>query len=704
MGIRLLILLFFSGLIFAAIVLLGAAGWLLWSASADAGVEKFGDLLLIYGGGAGVVLVALLVIAWASLENLLVAPLASLIRSIQTAILTGREIELTDTDHLGEISETLRSVTAELAKARKQVDQTVGEATRDMERQKGQLEAILRDLHEGVIVCTLNHKILLYNHRALQLLQVAGDLGLGRSLFRVMNRQPFLHALERLSNRLARKDSKNQSTSARLMASTADGRYILDGQMSLILDSQGNPTGYAVTFEDRTSELAALGKRERLLGEATEGLRQPLANLRAATEVLYANPDMESKEETAFKDVILKESNVLSDHLESMAADYHDILTSHWPMSDIYSANLLNGVVRRLREEKGIEAVMTGLPQWLHGDSYSLVELIDFLVHRVQGETGCGTFDLEAAAGQSRIYIDIIWQGPVLAAGIVDSWMDDCVEEALGGLTARHILQHHKAEIWSQPRREGYAHLRTSLPPSLETAPTGTQEPLPPRPEFYDFNLPTLPERERQEEFARHALKSLTFVVFDTETTGLNPSQGDEIISIAGVRVVNGRILTGESFSRLVNPQRDIPKASIRFHGITDDMVREQPPIQTVLPLFRNFVGNAVLVAHNAAFDMKFIKLKESGSGAAIDNPVLDTLLLSVFLHDHTPEHSLDAIAERFSIEVRNRHTALGDSLVTAGIFLRMIDLLDARGIHTLEQAIEASNRMVEVRAQQARL
>ncbi|MCB1921146.1 MAG: histidine kinase, partial [Candidatus Competibacteraceae bacterium] len=100
-------------------------------------------------------------------------------------------------------------------------------------------------------------------------------------------------------------------------------------------------------------------------------------------------------------------------------------------------------------------------------------------------------------------------------------------------------------------------------------------------------------------------------------------------------------------------------------------------------------------------FDLKFLKLKEAESGVVFNHPVLDTLLLSVFLDDQSIAHNLDAIAERFGVQVSARHTALGDALVTAGIFVHMLALLEDLDVTTLGQAIAASSTIVKVRAQQ---
>ncbi len=704
MGPRGFLIACFVALAAANLIAVACALWLI-EGNVPAEESRLSATIMIYGGGIAFVLIAFVAVLWAYLDMYIAQPLTGLVRGLQTVAYANPDhrIDVDSTQHLGGLSEVATDLVHQVAVAKSRVSEAIAEATDTVEAQKRQLEAILRDLHEGVLVCNLNHNILLYNNRALDLLHVGGQLGLDRSLFSFTNRQPILHALGRLTNRLVGDDVEGhpEGLTAPFICATTDGRFTLEGRMSLMLDADRQPGAYVLTFDDRTAELSALAIRDRLLRDAAEGLRGPVGTLRAAIEILVHHKDLPADEEARFKSAILTEVDRLSARMERMSVAYRDVITSHWPTSDIYSANLFNNLLRRLRDGRTVDAVMTGIPQWLHGDSYTLVEVLDRLIHRVADHCGVAAFDLEAAAGERHVYLDVIWNGVPIPAHDLDGWLTEELEESFGHMTLREVLEHHKTDVWSLRHRDGQALLRLPLPPAL--SPPSRRESrrtLSARPEFYDFDL--LKQPEILDAIGDRPLKSLTYVVFDTETTGLQPSAGDEILSIAGVRVVNGRILTGESFERLVDPGRVIPRDSVKYHGITDDMVKDKPPIHVVLPQFHSFVGDAVLVAHNAAFDVKFLKLKEDETGVRFERPVLDTLLLSVFLHDHTPRHSLDAVAERFGIEVRGRHTALGDSLVTAGVFLKMLDILEARGVVTLTDAIAATQSVVEIRAKQA--
>jgi DNA polymerase III subunit epsilon len=117
-----------------------------------------------------------------------------------------------------------------------------------------------------------------------------------------------------------------------------------------------------------------------------------------------------------------------------------------------------------------------------------------------------------------------------------------------------------------------------------------------------------------------------------------------------------------------------------------------------VLPLFARYAEGTVLVGHNVGFDMRLLREKEGPTGVRFSQPVLDTLLLDAALHPDHDEHSLEAIAERLGVEVIDRHTARGDALVTGQVFLRLVALLQLRGIKTLRQALAASRATLHAR------
>jgi DNA polymerase III epsilon subunit family exonuclease len=216
------------------------------------------------------------------------------------------------------------------------------------------------------------------------------------------------------------------------------------------------------------------------------------------------------------------------------------------------------------------------------------------------------------------------------------------------------------------------------------------------RPEFYDFDLfkagEVTPGKENI-DLLNTNLKNLMYTVFDTETTGLDPDGGDEIISIGAVRIANNKIVYQDLFEELIDPKRDIPLESYNIHGINYEMVAGQKDINATLPIFKNYTSQSVLVGHNIAFDMKMLKVKEQTTNIKFLNPVLDTLLLSAILHPSQEKHDMESIAKRLGVDILGRHTALGDAIATAEIFLKLIAILNSNGILTLKDAISASQR-----------
>ena len=202
-----------------------------------------------------------------------------------------------------------------------------------------------------------------------------------------------------------------------------------------------------------------------------------------------------------------------------------------------------------------------------------------------------------------------------------------------------------------------------------------------------------LSERKHDASLLDRPLDSLTFTAFDTETTGLQPSNGDEIIQIGALRVVAGQVEADEAFEALIDPRRPITPESEKIHGITPAMVAGKPTITTVLPQFHEFCAGSVLLGHNVAFDMRFLQMKERMTGVVFDQPVVDTLLLSAVAYPNQPHHSLEASMALLGVEIEHRHSAYSDAVATAQVFLKLQPLLAERGILTLRQAIDASKK-----------
>ncbi len=173
-----------------------------------------------------------------------------------------------------------------------------------------------------------------------------------------------------------------------------------------------------------------------------------------------------------------------------------------------------------------------------------------------------------------------------------------------------------------------------------------------------------------------------TFVVFDLETTGFSPSK-NQIIEIGAVKVVNGSI--AQRFSTFVNPKVPIPFEIEQLTSINDDMVLDAPVIDEILPKFMDFCQDAVMVAHNADFDMSFIKHNCSTQGLECEKTVLDTVALSRVLLPSLNRFKLDTVAKALNISLAHHHRAVDDAACTAEIFVKLVEMLRNRGVETME-------------------
>jgi DNA polymerase-3 subunit epsilon len=188
-------------------------------------------------------------------------------------------------------------------------------------------------------------------------------------------------------------------------------------------------------------------------------------------------------------------------------------------------------------------------------------------------------------------------------------------------------------------------------------------------------------------------LEDLSAISLDTETTGLNVRR-DRLLSVAAVPLHGDRVYRAVVFDRLVNPGLRIPPGSTAIHGITDAMAADAPAFAAIAGDLAGFCGERVWVGHNIGFDIAILRREVLLAGRDWREPVgLDTLRLYAALRPHAPDIELDAVAADLGVDVRGRHTALGDALVTAEVYRRLVPLLNEAGIQTLGQALEFAER-----------
>jgi DNA polymerase-3 subunit epsilon len=598
----------------------------------------------------------------------------------------------------------------------------VAEASRQVEQERNRLAALMAELTQSVVVCNLDGRVLLFNARArLQFRALslsdrkaapgapdgrtiggAEALGLGRSIYGVLDRRLVAHALEAVQQRLQR-GAAHPSTQ---FVTATRGGQLLRIQMAPVRAPEATMgadpatlSGFVLMLDNITRDLAEDTARDRLLHGLTEGHRGSLGNLQAAVELLD-DPELDAATRERFMAVVRDEIGTMSRRLNEAAEQGLRSIKARWPLEDMLGADLVAAAAQRIEAQLGVKVSLSSQGSdadaalWLKVDSFSLLQSLLHLAGRLAEEYEVRRLQLRLASVEGKAQLDLVWAAQAMSTETVTAWETEPIKT--GGdetpLTVRDVVERHGGALWferARVRQEAFFRFLLPLASSGSTAELADTSDS--RPEYYDFDL--FAGGDSNHALDERRLVDLVYTVFDTETTGLQPAEGDEIIQIGATRLVGGRLLRGETFEQLVDPQRSIPAVGIPIHGITPDMVAGKPKIGEVLPAFHAYAQDSVLVAHNAAFDMRFLQLKEPSTGVVFDQPVLDTLLLSALVHPNQESHRLEAIAERFDITVVGRHTALGDALVTAEVFLKLLPLLADKGIHTLGQARAAAQQ-----------
>ncbi len=679
----------------------------------------------------------------AAYRHWVVAP-ARLVEDAQTLLASevGHEVAAEGSPQNLALAAAVNALAQQRNELRADIDRKVAEASRDIEQERSRLAALMSELTQSVVVCNLDGRVLLYNNRArLQFRALSAQpaladgaelIGLGRSIYGVLDRQLVAHALESVQQRLQRGAA---NPSAQFVTSTRGGQLLRvqmapvraiasKAALAHVMASEAAPAstdssaaspassnasapasthesavlnGFVLMLDNITRDFADESERDKLLQGLTEGSRASLGNLRAAVEMLdYDDVDAAARER--FQAVIRDEAHAMSERIDDLASHTLQAQKTRWPLEDMQGADFAAAAVRRIEALYGrrTSASEVDASLWLKVDSYSLLQALAYLAGRLVDEYSVKSLRLRLARAGARAQLDLVWAGQAMSTETVMGWETDAIRVGAetSALTVRDVVERHGGAFWFERERVRHeAFFRFLLPLASAHEQLAAAQLLhgDSRPEYYDFDLfKTSPQVD---ELGERRLVELSYTVFDTETTGLAPSQGDEIIQIGATRIVAGKLRREESFEQLVDPKRSIPAAGIAIHGITPDMIIGQPTIDVVLPAFHAFAHDTVLVAHNAAFDMRFLQLKEEATGIVFDQPVLDTLLLSAVVHPNQESHRLEELAARFDVTVLGRHTALGDAMVTAEVFHKMIPLLAEKGIHTLAQAREAAQQ-----------
>jgi DNA polymerase-3 subunit epsilon len=411
-------------------------------------------------------------------------------------------------------------------------------ARRDVESERNRLAALMAQLTVAVVVCNGEGRILLYNEAARALVDDDTPVGLGRSVFTVVDRGLVAHAMDRLAT----------GAESVYTATTLHGDQLLRVRVTLVgeaapgvPDATGDRpqvgAGFVLVLEDLTRQARAGEERERVMRGLTEATRASLGSIRAAVESVLDFPDLTSDERERFLGIVHDEADSLGSRVDDLAVESSQ-LADDGVLTEIAADDLL-GVLRRELERAGVACSVPPATEalWLRADGHAVARALAHLVTRLR-EEGDGPDDVALVCGSAdgHARVDVRWAGSPPPAATVEALLAEPLPDG-GTTTVRGVAHRHGAEVWCGHVDDATAYLRMLLPTAVgaegQASPRTSRVTVGSRPEFYDFDLFTVGSRPA--EIVDHRLDEMSFTVFDTETTGLDPAGGDRIIAVGAV-------------------------------------------------------------------------------------------------------------------------------------------------------------------------
>jgi DNA polymerase-3 subunit epsilon len=671
-----------------------------------------GSLLLTAAGAAVLALVPVVIVLAIGRPVARAVEAMRLGTELMATVNPAFRLRVRDGDELAALGGEINRLADRLGEARTGLEHEVRRATLELQVERSKLSSVLEALGDGVAVATPDGCVTLANRAAHAMLGASAAGLLGRSLFDFVDRAKVAHFFERL---------RTAEGGTERFTLHPSGGVVLAAAMTPFFDDERRPIGFVLVFHDVTRSARSDQERRRGLDEVVRELRGPLSSIRSLSESLLGEPALDPPAARRLLEAIHAEAVRLSALVRTMAEPTQlGLAAPPGYFETITFSELAAITLQRLRETPPVtvevESATGGAEAArLRVEVSSLSGALAALLRatRARGRSGGRTWTRVRRHGRF-VQIEAGTEGRT-ALSDLEAMIDGPVPSVSGGsITVREVVRQHAGEVWAY-EGDGRIGFRITLPtvepgelvsdsglsPGQGFVGAGTVSAQPGRvehrPDFYDFSLFDEMDRHVLPADRDRLLAELRCVVLDVETTGLHPEDGDRIVSLAGVRIRDGALRHGEVFDALVNPRRPIPAPSAGLHGITDAMVQQAPPIGVVLPAFLRFAEGAVLVGHEVWFDVRFLAPEAGRLGLpaiTVVHPILDTLVLSQLIHGSLPDHGLDAIAQRLGVVVQGRHSALGDALATAEVFVRLLALLEKRGIVTLGQALAAARAL----------